>query len=61
MSTDKRPLEMDDRINLISCPDGRQLVTIMKTSRRDAGLYECVASNPLASITSSCTLSLACE
>uniref|UniRef100_A0A673VRJ5 non-specific serine/threonine protein kinase n=1 Tax=Salmo trutta TaxID=8032 RepID=A0A673VRJ5_SALTR len=57
---DKRPLEMDDRMNLISCPDGRQLVTIMKTSRRDAGLYECVASNPLASITSSCTLSLAC-
>eukprot|EP00063_Salmo_salar_P032852 XP_014007687.1 PREDICTED: striated muscle preferentially expressed protein kinase-like isoform X3 [Salmo salar] len=57
---DKRPLEMDDRMNLISCPDGRQLVTIMKTSRRDAGLYECVASNPLASVTSSCTLSLAC-
>uniref|UniRef100_A0A8C8C8G7 Striated muscle enriched protein kinase b n=1 Tax=Oncorhynchus tshawytscha TaxID=74940 RepID=A0A8C8C8G7_ONCTS len=57
---DKRPLEMDDRMSLISCPDGRQLVTIMKTSRRDAGLYECVASNPLASVTSSCTLSLAC-
>uniref|UniRef100_A0A4W5PI88 Striated muscle enriched protein kinase a n=1 Tax=Hucho hucho TaxID=62062 RepID=A0A4W5PI88_9TELE len=57
---DKRPLEMDDRMNLISCPDGRQLITIMKTSRRDAGLYECVASNPLASVTSSCTLSLAC-
>ncbi|KAM9396511.1 striated muscle preferentially expressed protein kinase isoform 1-T1 [Salvelinus alpinus] len=57
---DKKPLEMDDRMNLISCPDGRQLVTIMKTSRRDAGLYECVASNPLASVTSSCTLSLAC-
>ncbi|CAB1327736.1 unnamed protein product [Coregonus sp. 'balchen'] len=57
---DKRPLEMDDRMNLISCPDGRQLITIMKTSRRDAGLYECVANNPLASVTSSCTLSLAC-
>uniref|UniRef100_A0A8C7NPM0 Striated muscle enriched protein kinase a n=1 Tax=Oncorhynchus mykiss TaxID=8022 RepID=A0A8C7NPM0_ONCMY len=57
---DKRPLEMDNRMSLISCPDGRQLVTIMKTSRRDAGLYECVASNPLASVTSSCTLSLAC-
>uniref|UniRef100_A0A3P8Z265 Striated muscle enriched protein kinase b n=1 Tax=Esox lucius TaxID=8010 RepID=A0A3P8Z265_ESOLU len=57
---DKKPLEIDDRMNLISCPDGRQLITIMKTSRRDAGLYECVATNPLASVSSSCTLSLAC-
>ncbi|XP_067116591.1 striated muscle preferentially expressed protein kinase isoform X2 [Osmerus mordax] len=57
---DKRPLELDDRMNLISHPDGRQLLTIMKTGRRDGGLYECVATNTLATITSSCTLSLAC-
>ncbi|KAM4602243.1 striated muscle preferentially expressed protein kinase-like [Polymixia lowei] len=57
---DKKTLELDDRMNLISHPDGRQLLTIMKTSRRDAGLYECVATNPLATISSSCSLSLAC-
>ncbi|KAM3857113.1 striated muscle preferentially expressed protein kinase [Diretmus argenteus] len=57
---DRKPLEVDDRMNLISHPDGRQLLMIMKTSRRDAGLYECVAINPIATITSSCTLSLAC-
>ncbi|XP_056157045.1 striated muscle preferentially expressed protein kinase [Lampris incognitus] len=57
---DRKQLEVDDRINLIAHPDGRQLVTIMKTCHRDAGLYECVATNPLATITSSCTLSLAC-
>ncbi|XP_071391591.1 striated muscle preferentially expressed protein kinase [Centroberyx affinis] len=57
---DRKPLEVDDRMNLISHPDGRQLLMIMKTSRRDAGLYECLATNPIATITSSCTLSLAC-
>uniref|UniRef100_A0A667WLG6 Striated muscle enriched protein kinase a n=1 Tax=Myripristis murdjan TaxID=586833 RepID=A0A667WLG6_9TELE len=57
---DRKPLEVDDRMNLISHPDGRQLLMIMKTSRRDAGLYECIATNPIATITSSCTLSLAC-
>ncbi|KAL2081270.1 hypothetical protein ACEWY4_023123 [Coilia grayii] len=56
---DKQPLEIDARMNMISCPDGRQLLMIMKTTKKDAGLYECVATNPLASITSSCTLSLA--
>ena len=58
---DKKPLEIDARMNLISCPDGRQLLMIMKTTKKDAGLYECVATNPLASVTSSCTLSLARE
>ncbi|KAM4596003.1 LOW QUALITY PROTEIN: striated muscle preferentially expressed protein kinase-like, partial [Polymixia lowei] len=57
---DKHHLVVDERMNLISHPDGRQLLMIMKTGRRDAGLYECVATNPLATITSSCTLSLAC-
>ncbi|XP_030643504.1 striated muscle preferentially expressed protein kinase [Chanos chanos] len=56
---DKKPLEIDPRMNMISCPDGRQLLMIMKTTKKDAGLYECVATNPLASVTSSCTLSLA--
>ncbi|KAM7365660.1 hypothetical protein PAMP_016575 [Pampus punctatissimus] len=57
---DRKPLEVDDRIKLISHPDGRQLLTIMKSSRRDAGVYECVATNPIATITTSCTLSIAC-
>ncbi|XP_076580094.1 striated muscle preferentially expressed protein kinase-like [Chaetodon auriga] len=57
---DRKPLEVDDRINLISHPDGRQLLMIMKSSRRDAGVYECVATNPIATITTSCTLSIAC-
>ncbi|XP_070786391.1 striated muscle preferentially expressed protein kinase [Enoplosus armatus] len=57
---DRKPLAVDDRINLISHPDGRQLLTIMKSSRRDAGVYECVATNPIATITTSCTLSIAC-
>ncbi|XP_036426451.1 striated muscle preferentially expressed protein kinase isoform X2 [Colossoma macropomum] len=56
---DKKPLEIDDRMNLMSSPDGRQLLMIMKTGKKDAGLYECVATNNLASATSSCTLSLA--
>lgn len=34
---------------------------IMKTTKKDAGLYECVATNALASVSSSCKLSLARE
>ncbi|XP_067107338.1 striated muscle preferentially expressed protein kinase isoform X1 [Osmerus mordax] len=56
---DKKPLEIDARMNMIACPDGRQLLMIMKTTKKDAGLYECVATNPLAAVSSSCTLSLA--
>ncbi|XP_034466386.1 striated muscle preferentially expressed protein kinase isoform X2 [Hippoglossus hippoglossus] len=56
---DRKSLEVDDRMNLISHPDGRQLLTITKSSRRDAGIYECVATNPIATITTSCTLSIA--
>ncbi|KAL0964076.1 hypothetical protein UPYG_G00318080 [Umbra pygmaea] len=56
---DKKPLQIDARMNMISCPDGRQLLMIMSTNKKDAGLYECVATNPLASVSSSCTLSLA--
>nr|XP_046238165.1 striated muscle preferentially expressed protein kinase isoform X3 [Scatophagus argus] len=57
---DRKPLEADDRISLIAHPDGRQLLMIMKSSRRDDGVYECVATNPIATITTSCTLSIAC-
>uniref|UniRef100_A0A3Q3NG44 Striated muscle enriched protein kinase a n=1 Tax=Mastacembelus armatus TaxID=205130 RepID=A0A3Q3NG44_9TELE len=57
---DRKVLEKDDRINLISHPDGRQLLMIMKCSHRDAGIYECVAMNPIATITTSCTVSVAC-
>ncbi|XP_060923146.1 striated muscle preferentially expressed protein kinase [Limanda limanda] len=56
---DRKSLEVDDRMNLISHPDGRQLLTITKSSRRDTGIYECVATNPIATITTSCTLSIA--
>ncbi|KTG43783.1 hypothetical protein cypCar_00009179, partial [Cyprinus carpio] len=59
LTSDKKPLEIDPRMNMISCPDGRQLLMIMKTTKKDAGLYECVASNSLASVTSSCVVSLA--
>lgn len=34
---------------------------IMKTTKKDAGLYECVATNALASVSSSSKLSLARE
>ncbi|MBN3297320.1 SPEG kinase, partial [Amia calva] len=56
---DKKPLDVDARMNIVSCPDGRQLLMILGANKKDAGLYECVATNPLASVTSSCTLSLA--
>uniref|UniRef100_A0A3Q3LUD9 non-specific serine/threonine protein kinase n=1 Tax=Mastacembelus armatus TaxID=205130 RepID=A0A3Q3LUD9_9TELE len=51
---DKKPLEIDARMNMISCPDGRQLLMIMQTTKKDAGIYECVATNPLASVSSIC-------
>ncbi|XP_068504955.1 striated muscle preferentially expressed protein kinase isoform X3 [Syngnathus scovelli] len=56
---DRKALYTDDRISLTSHPDGRQLLTILKCSQRDAGVYECVATNPLAAITTSCTLTIA--
>ncbi|XP_077392813.1 striated muscle preferentially expressed protein kinase isoform X1 [Festucalex cinctus] len=56
---DKKPLQIDARMNMIACPDGRQLLMIMQTTKKDAGVYECVATSPLASVSSSCTISLA--
>ncbi|XP_072324821.1 striated muscle preferentially expressed protein kinase isoform X3 [Scyliorhinus torazame] len=56
---DQRSLLPDARVRVVSCPDGRQLVTIMKTSKKDVGIYECSAANPLGSASSSCAVSLA--
>ncbi|XP_057680590.1 striated muscle preferentially expressed protein kinase-like isoform X3 [Corythoichthys intestinalis] len=56
---DRKALDADDRISLMSHPDGRQLLTILKCSQRDAGVYECIATNPIAAITTSCTLTIA--
>ncbi|PWA32141.1 hypothetical protein CCH79_00013351, partial [Gambusia affinis] len=57
---DRKPLEVtDNRIKLLNHPDGRQLLTIQKCSHRDAGVYECIATNPIATVTTSCTLSIA--
>ncbi|XP_051913614.1 striated muscle preferentially expressed protein kinase isoform X3 [Hippocampus zosterae] len=56
---DRKALDAEERISLISHPDGRQLLTILKCSQRDAGVYECVATNTLAAITTSCTLTIA--
>ncbi|NP_001007110.2 striated muscle preferentially expressed protein kinase [Danio rerio] len=57
---DKKPLKICDGMNLEACPDGRQLLMIMNISKKDAGIYECVATNNLASVTTSCILTLAC-
>ncbi|XP_061745525.1 striated muscle preferentially expressed protein kinase isoform X2 [Nerophis ophidion] len=56
---DRKAVLADDRISLISHPDGRQLLTILKCIQKDAGVYECLATNPIAAITTSCTLSIA--
>ncbi|XP_077369900.1 striated muscle preferentially expressed protein kinase-like isoform X1 [Festucalex cinctus] len=56
---DRKAVDVDERIHLISHPDGRQLLSILKCNQKDAGVYECVASNPLATITTSCTLTIA--
>ncbi|XP_075904711.1 striated muscle preferentially expressed protein kinase-like isoform X3 [Nelusetta ayraudi] len=57
---DRKPLEVDDRMSLVAHPDGRQLLRISRSSRRDDGVYECVAANAIATITTSCTLTIAC-
>ncbi|KAM8806948.1 striated muscle preferentially expressed protein kinase [Eudromia elegans] len=56
---DKRSLQSDNALNIISCKDGRQMLTISKVSRKDAGLYECAAANTLGTAISSCTLAVA--
>ncbi|XP_076872177.1 LOW QUALITY PROTEIN: striated muscle preferentially expressed protein kinase [Brachyhypopomus gauderio] len=56
---DKKPLHVDDRMNVTASPDGRHLVMILQTGQKDAGLYECVATNNLGCATTSCILTLA--
>ncbi|XP_075612990.1 striated muscle preferentially expressed protein kinase isoform X2 [Balearica regulorum gibbericeps] len=56
---DKRSLQPDNTLNVVSCKDGRQMLTITKVSRKDAGLYECAAANALGTAISSCTLAVA--
>ncbi|NXT90805.1 SPEG kinase, partial [Anhinga rufa] len=56
---DKRSLQPDNALNVVSCKDGRQMLTIAKVSRKDAGLYECAAANSLGTAISSCTLAVA--
>ncbi|XP_030310391.1 striated muscle preferentially expressed protein kinase isoform X1 [Calypte anna] len=56
---DKRSLQPDNTMNIISCKDGRQMLTISKVSRKDAGMYECAAANALGTAISSCTLAVA--
>lgn len=46
---------------IVSCKDGRQLLSIPRASKRHAGLYECSATNVLGSVTSSCTVAVARE
>lgn len=57
--TDKRTLVSEGVLNIVACKDGRQLLTISKASKKDAGLYECNATNALGTATSSCTLAVA--
>ncbi|XP_051478999.1 striated muscle preferentially expressed protein kinase isoform X2 [Apus apus] len=56
---DKKSLQPDNALNVVSCKDGRQMLTIAKVSRKDAGLYECAAANALGTAISSCTLAVA--
>lgn len=46
---------------IVSCKDGRQLLSIPRAGKWHAGLYECSATNVLGSITSSCTITVARE
>ncbi|XP_047577035.1 striated muscle preferentially expressed protein kinase isoform X5 [Lutra lutra] len=56
---DKRSLQSEPSVIIVSCKDGRQLLSIPRAGRRHAGLYECSATNILGSITSSCTVAVA--
>lgn len=58
---DKQSLRSEPSVVIVSCKDGRQLLSIPRASKRHAGLYECSATNVLGSITSSCTVAVARE
>ncbi|KAK2108410.1 hypothetical protein P7K49_013575 [Saguinus oedipus] len=59
LSPDKQSLRSEPSVIIVSCKDGRQLLSIPRAGKRHAGLYECSASNILGSITSSCTVAVA--
>ncbi|KAM6178636.1 striated muscle preferentially expressed protein kinase isoform 3-T3 [Rhynchocyon petersi] len=56
---DKKSLRSEPSVVIVSCKDGRQLLSIPRAGKRHAGLYECSATNVLGSITSSCTVAVA--
>ncbi|XP_064443181.1 striated muscle preferentially expressed protein kinase isoform X5 [Mirounga angustirostris] len=56
---DKHSLQSEPSVIIVSCKDGRQLLSIPRAGKRHAGLYECSATNVLGSITSSCTVAVA--
>ncbi|XP_006890370.1 PREDICTED: striated muscle preferentially expressed protein kinase-like [Elephantulus edwardii] len=56
---DKKSLKSEPSVVIVSCKDGRQLLSIPRAGKRHAGLYECSATNVLGSITSSCTVAVA--
>ncbi|XP_046295630.1 striated muscle preferentially expressed protein kinase isoform X5 [Marmota monax] len=56
---DKQSLRSEPSVVIVSCKDGRQLLSIPRAGKRHAGLYECSATNVLGSITSSCTVAVA--
>lgn len=58
---DKQSLRSEPSVVIVSCKDGRQLLSIPRAGKRHAGLYECSATNVLGSITSSCTVAVARE
>lgn len=61
LSPDKQSLRSEPSVVIVSCKDGRQLLSIPQAGKRHAGLYECSATNALGSITSSCTVAVARE
>uniref|UniRef100_G3TQN9 Striated muscle enriched protein kinase n=1 Tax=Loxodonta africana TaxID=9785 RepID=G3TQN9_LOXAF len=56
---DKQSLQSEPSVVIVSCKDGRQLLSIPRVGKRHSGLYECSATNALGSITSSCTVAVA--
>lgn len=61
LPADKQSLRSEPSVIIVSCKDGRQLLSIPRAGKRHAGLYECSATNVLGSITSSCTVAVARE
>ncbi|KAM7105008.1 striated muscle preferentially expressed protein kinase isoform 2-T2 [Molossus nigricans] len=56
---DKQSLRSEPSVIIVSCKDGRQMLSIPRAGKRHAGFYECSATNVLGSVTSSCTVAVA--